>query len=138
MVSLPITKRQLRVGLAALVVVAGLFISFVLGKHNFVLQLAGIVLIMVAVPVVAPRGQSRYVSVHQRERDKALAIKPWLLLVGGVLVIASVAAWIWLAADAAAGGKSGAPVVVFAFVALLCGLWWAGLFARWLQRRRDS
>jgi hypothetical protein len=129
--------KRLRAVLAILMAVVGAIVFFTVGRHDLALRLAGLVLIMAAVPVARPRAKLQYVSVEQRARDQALAIKPWLLLVGVALIVATAASWFWLAADAATGGKSGTPVVVFAFVALVCGVWWAGLFVRWLQRRRD-
>jgi len=81
----------------------------------------------------AQRARGLPASAWRPYPQNALALKRWHWLVGLTLTIAAAAAFVWLEHDAATGGKSVAPLYVFAAAALLGGLWWVGLLVRWLR-----
>ena len=104
-------------------------------QDNFLMHSLALFVLMVAVLVVNPRQKPIFPSQRTRERQQALAIRPWHWLVGFALTGAAIAAFVWLYYDAVTGYKKVAPVYAFAASGFLCGIWWAGLCARWVECR---
>ncbi|MES2404892.1 MAG: hypothetical protein V4567_11235 [Pseudomonadota bacterium] len=71
------------------------------------------------------------------EKQKALALKPWHWLVGLALIGLVVVSVGWLYSIAQNGYNGSVfSLYFFAVTFLICGLWWAMLFTRWLHRPR--
>ena len=132
MVTMGKPKRALAVGLQ-LVLLAIAAICIFYGGNSFAIHSAGILGIFAAL-AIALRSRSSLRAPVTGGTQGALALKPWHWLVGLALIIAVVAAVIWLHNDAMTGGKSGAPAYAFAATSLLSAGWWGGLFARWLRQ----
>lgn len=76
-------------------------------------------------------------SLKMRQFRQAWAIKPWLLIVGAVLIVPVAFSGAWMYLEAVHKyPDSAVPLYMFAVSAVLCGAWWAGIYARWQQRPR--
>jgi hypothetical protein len=76
-------------------------------------------------------------SLKTQQFRQAWVLKPWLFIVGVALAIPVVVALAWMFQEAANGYRGSAiPIYMFAISAVVCGAWWAAIFARWQQRPR--
>jgi len=117
----------------ALLAVAAICLFY--GGNNFVVQSIGILAIFASLAIGRRSRRTLPASPQVRAVQSAWALKPWHWLVGLVLVVIVAATLVWLYwASTVPGYKGAAPVYAFAAAALVCGGWWAGLFARWLSR----
>ena len=104
------------------------------GGNNFVIHTVGLLAIFASL-ALGRRSRTLPVSPEVRAMQSAWVLKPWHWLVGLGLIVCVGAALGWLYwASTVPGYKRAAPAYAFAAAALVCGGWWAGLFARWLSR----
>lgn len=104
--------------------------------NNFAIRSVGILAIFSSLAILR-RSRMLPASPEVRAMQSAWALKPWHWIVGLGLIFAVVASFIWLQHDAAAGGKSAAPVYAFAAAILVGAVWWGTLFVRWSSQRRS-
>lgn len=127
-------KRTLRRATAIVLMVVGVG-AFIYFYDNNLDRSFALLIVMFAALVVNPRQKPMFFSPRARERQQALAIRPWHWIVGCVLTGAAIAAFLWLDYDAMTGYKEVIPVYAFAASGFICVIWWAGLFARWTSVR---
>lgn len=114
----------------ALLVIAAF--CFFYAANNFAVRCIGILAIFTSL-AIARRSRMVPAAPEVQAMQGAWALKPWHWLVGLALVIGVAAALAWLYWASATGYKGVAPVYAFAAAAVVCGGWWAGLVARWLN-----
>jgi hypothetical protein len=117
-----------------LLAVAAICLYYDYAHTNFMIRSVGLLAIFAALAIVR-RSRALPGSPEVRAMQSAWAMKPWHWLVGLGLIVTVVATLAWLYwASTVTGYKGAAPVYAFAAAAVVCGGWWAGLFARWLSR----
>ena len=118
-------------GSLAVLLFAVALVAIVFGK-GLVVPFAG-VLAAAGGAQAARRARGLPASTWRPDQQSSLTLKRWHWLVGFAFLVAAAISFVWLQHAAAVGGTSAVPVYVFAAAALFAGLWWAGLFARWLR-----
>src|SRR5690348_11874660 len=119
---IPNRFRQIAFGSLAVLLFVVALVAIVFGK-GLVVPFAG-VLAAAGGAQAARRARGLPASTWRPDQQNALALKHWHWLVGLAFIVTAAVAFVWLQHAAAAGGKSAAPVYVFAAAALIGGLWW--------------
>jgi hypothetical protein len=119
---------------AQFVLLAVAAICLYYAHNNFVIRSIGLLAIFAFLAIVR-RLRKLPTSPEVRAMQSAWALKPWHWLVGLGLIITVAATLAWLYwASTIPGYKGAAPVYAFAAAVVVCGGWWAALFARWFSR----